>query len=92
VYAEALDEPIGGLALINLDSRAISYRGTGGSVEWDVARQDQWPQRLAAWQSEVQQALREIAAGDARINLELAAGDERPLSILSRIEEYKRAH
>jgi len=100
VYAEALGEsvvesvgePIGGLALINLDSRAISYRGTGGSVEWDVARQEQWPERLAEWRAEVQRALRQIAAGDARINLQLAVGDERPLSILSRIEEYKRAH
>ena len=92
VYADALEETIGGLALINLDSRSISYKGTGGSVEWDVARQDQWPQRLEAWRGEVHQALREIAAGDVRINLLLSADEGRPLNILSRLEEHKRAY
>jgi hypothetical protein len=61
-------------------------------VEWDAARRDEWPQRLAAWRGEVHQALREIAAGDGRINLLLTADEGRPLSILSRLEEYKRAH
>ena len=92
VYAEAIEEAVGGLALINIDSRSIIYKGTGGSVHWDAARQDQWPQRLAAWRDEVQQALREIAAGDVRINLLLTADEGRPLGILSRLEEYKRAN
>ena len=92
VYADALQETIGGLALINLDSRAISYKGTGGSVEWDVARRDQWPQRLATWRGEVHQALRDIAAGDVRINLQLSAEAGRYLNILSRLEEHKRAY
>ena len=92
VYADALEDAVGGLALINIDSRSISYQGTGGSVEWDAARRDDWPQRLAAWRGEVHQALREIAAGDGRINLLLTADEGRPLGILSRLEEYKRAH
>ncbi len=92
VYAEALQESIGGLALINLDSRSISYKGTGGSVAWDVGRRDQWPQRLAAWRDEVHRALREIAAGDVRINLQLSAEAGRHLNILSRLEEHKRAY
>jgi len=92
VYADVLQETVGGLALINIDSRSISYKGTGGSVEWDVARQDEWPQRLYAWRGEVHRALREIAAGDVRINLLLTADAGRPLAILSRIEEIKRAH
>ena len=92
VYADVLQETVGGLALINIDSRSISYKGTGGSVEWDVARQDEWPQRLDAWRGEVHRALREIAAGDVRINLLLTADAGRPLAILSRIEEIKRAH
>ena len=92
VYADALQESIGGLALINLDSRSISYKGTGGSVEWDAARQDQWSQRLEAWRADVHRALRELAAGDVRINLQLSADERRPLSILSRIEEHVRAH
>jgi len=92
VYADALQETVGGLALINIDSRSVSYKGTGGSVEWDAARREQWPERLQAWRDEVQQALREIAAGDGRINLLLTADEGRPLGILSRLEEYKRAH
>lgn len=92
VYSNALNEETGGLALINLDSRAISYKGTGGSVAWDSARQDQWTERLAAWQATVQRALREIAAGDARINLQLSTADARSLRILRRDEEYERAH
>jgi len=91
VYADALQETIGGLALINLDSRTITYKGTGGSVPWDVARRDEWPQRLATWRDEVHRALREIAAGDVRINLLLTAAEGRPLGILSRLEEVKRA-
>ena len=35
---DALESAVGGLALINIDSRSISYQGTGGSVEWDAAR------------------------------------------------------
>ena len=92
VYADALHENIGGLALINIDSRSISYKGTGGSVEWDAARQDEWPQRLQAWYEVVHQALREMAAGDVRINLLLTADAARPLGILSRVEELKRAN
>jgi probable DNA repair protein len=92
VYADAVEEAVGGLALINIDSRSIIYKGTGGSVEWDVARQDQWPERLQAWRDEVHQALAEFAAGDVRINLHLTADEGRPLGILSRLEEYKRAY
>ena len=92
VYADALQETVGGLALINIDSRSINYKGTGGSVEWDAARRDQWSERLQAWRDEVHEALREIAAGDGRINLLLTADEGRPLGILSRLEEYKRAH
>jgi ATP-dependent helicase/nuclease subunit B len=92
VYADALDTTIGGLALINLDRREISYKGTGGSVEWDAARKEQWPERIAAWRRAVHLSLQEIAAGDVRINLHLSADQARPFSILSRVEEYKRGH
>ena len=91
VYADALAATVGGLAIINIDSRSISYKGTGGSVEWDAARQGTWPVRLKAWRDEVRQALREIAAGDVRVNLLLTADEARPLGILSRLEELKRA-
>lgn len=92
VYADALDSRIGGIAFVNIDSRSISYKGTGGSVPWDAARRDSWEERLAAWRDEVHEALREIAAGDVRVNLLLTAEEGRPLGVLSRLEEMKRAH
>jgi probable DNA repair protein len=92
VYADALDTRIGGIAFVNIDSRSISYKGTGGSVPLDTARQDTWEERLEAWREEVHEALREIATGDVRVNLLLTAEEGRPLGILSRLEELKRAH
>ena len=92
VYADALEDVVGGLALINIDSRSISYKGTGGSSEWDEQRRDAWPERRAAWKEDVQHALGEIAAGDVRANLLMTADEGRPLAILSRLEELKRAH
>jgi hypothetical protein len=91
VYADALESRIGGIAFVNIDSRSISYKGTGGSVPWDAARRDSWEERLSAWVEEVHEALREIAAGDVRVNLLFTAEEGRPLGILSRLEEMKRA-
>ena len=88
-YAETLDEPIGGLALINLDSRQIVYKGTGEGTHWHSERDGPWEERLAAWRGEVREALAALAAGDARLNLALSAADARPLAILSRIEERR---
>jgi hypothetical protein len=90
VYACALDESIGGLVLINIDSRSIIYSGAGADVPWDKKRADQWPERLAAWQEKVTNAMGQIAKGDARINLSLPSDKTRPLSILSRFEERSR--
>ncbi len=90
VYACALDESIGGLVLVNIDSRSIIYSGAGADVPWDRKRADQWPERLAAWQEKVANAMRQIARGDARINLSLPGDKTRPLSILSRFEERSR--
>ena len=92
VYADALQEEIGGIALINVDSRSISYKGAGGSVEWDPLDGADWPMRLADWRALVHEALQEIAAGDVRINLLLSSAEGRRLNILSRLEEQKRAH
>lgn len=90
VYACALDERIGGLVLMNIDSRTILYKGTGASVDWDAKRAGQWSERLAAWQERVSNAMRQIAKGDARINLNLPSDQTRPLNILSRFEERRR--
>jgi len=90
VYACALDERIGGLVLINIDSRMILYKGTGASGEWHAKGADQWPDRLTAWKESVAGAMRQIAKGDARLNLNLPTEATRPLNILSRFEERRR--
>ena len=95
VYSSALGEDIGGLALINIDSRGIDYKVVGGSscVEMANAKADPeaWPQSLAEWQSEVDVALRQLAAGDVRINMRHGTQEGRPFGLLSRIEELRRA-
>lgn len=90
VYTCALDEDIGGLVLINIDSRSIIYKGTGASVPWDTKRADQWTERLTGWQENVAGAMQQIAKGDVRINLNLPRDKSRPLNILSRFEERIR--
>jgi len=90
VYACALEESIGGLVLVNIDSRSIIYSGAGADVPWDKKCADLWPERLAAWQEKVARAMRQIARGDVRINLSMPSDKTRPLSILNRFEERSR--
>jgi ATP-dependent helicase/nuclease subunit B len=89
VYAAAVNEPVGGLVLINVDGRDIVYRGAGG--EWDRSPPGQWQGRLDGWKQRVDDALAGIAAGDVRLNTALPTDDSRPLAVLSRVEEVKRA-
>lgn len=90
VYAAALDEPVGGLLLINVDSRGIVYRGVGNDVPWNPLGAREWTDRLAEWSRAVDDAIADIAAGDARINVALTTEQSRPLSVLSRAQELKR--
>lgn len=90
VYAMAAGEPIGGLALINIDSRAITYKGTGGSVDWDPKRRADWAERLAAWIKNADSALHKLAMGDIRIDVYELEQESGSLAILSRVEELKR--
>ena len=91
VYASAIEEQVGGVVLINIDSRTILYKGTGASGEWDTKGAELWPERLDAWKEKVAGAMQQIARGDARINLSLPIEETRPLNILSRFEERARA-
>lgn len=91
VYADALQADVGGLVLINVDSRVISYKGAG--VEggpWKALGEAEWTKALDSWKSLVSDALQNISAGDVRINLLHSASEGRPLNILSRKEEQKR--
>lgn len=91
VYANALGPDVGGLVLINVDSRVISYKGAG--VEggpWKALGEAEWTNALDSWRSLADDALHNIRAGDVRINLLHSASEGRPLNILSRKEEQKR--
>jgi hypothetical protein len=90
VYASAIDAEVGGLVLINVDSRAIIYKGAGGSVDWDRLPTELWPMRLAGWKKIVDNALAQLAAGDVRLNTAQTALESRRLNVLSRVEEIKR--
>ncbi len=91
VYARAVDEPVGGLLLLNIDSREIVYKGAGGSVPWGRIDADDWPSTLASWCAQVDRNIAALAAGDHRLNLLLNRDKVRPLAVLSRVEEIRRA-
>lgn len=91
VYAAALAEEVGALALFNIGSRAILYKGVAGSVYWNNVVQTDWHDMLRHWTQLVHTAMEQIGAGDVRINLQLSAEQSRPLNVLSRAEEHKRA-
>jgi probable DNA repair protein len=91
VYAEALSADIAGLALINVDSRAINYKGAGREGgPWKARDEDAWVATLDSWRMLVREAMQGIADGDVRIDLLHSASEGRPLNILSRKEEQKR--
>jgi len=82
VYALALGEAVGELAIVNLDSRGISMRSTQSVESWD--------QSFAAWSREVDNAIHGLASGDARVNIALSTEQGRALNVLSRFEELRR--
>lgn len=91
VYAAALDRAIGGLALVNVAGSGIRYRGIGSSVEWNTLAPEVWQERLASWKKRVDEAIGRFAEGDVRVNTTRSTDDNRPLNLLSRTEELRRA-
>lgn len=92
VYACALEEAIGGLALVNLGGSRIVYRGTGSSVEWGTLEPGAWAARLDAWRERVDAAIAELADGDVRVDVTRSHDEARPLSLLSRVAELRPWH
>ena len=86
VYAESIDAPIGGLALVNIDSREISYRTAGDGWQPD----DTWPDTLREWRQQLSSVVDDFAGGDTRVDTSQLSSDARPLAILSRFEEQSR--
>jgi len=93
VYAYAIPGLIRGLVIANLDARQVTYIGAGDDESWSILadKQNNWSDKLAAWMNEVQLHAGQISKGDARVNLQLPTKDARPLAVLSRIAELKRA-
>ncbi len=90
VYAAALDRDVGALALANLASSGIRYRGIGRPTEWGGLEAEDWERKLDGWKARVDDALRRFAAGDVSVNVSLPSDATRPLSLMSRVEELKR--
>jgi len=85
-YAMALDTAISAVALVNVDSRAISFEGAGRGY----AKSDDWETSLAAWKDLVRSACRTMSAGDVRINAAQGVQDARPFNLLTRYTELLR--
>ncbi len=86
VYACALEDPVGGLALVNIDTRQISIDGAGR----DLTPELNWDDVLAQWKSQVRITASQLRGGDVRINGLQNTQATRPLSLLSRIGELRR--
>lgn len=89
VYAIALQRAVGGLVLVNIDSRTITYKGTGSSVPWNPMGDEHWVERFNLWQQRVDQELARFAAGDVRVYVEFPGQQSKALNILSRVEDFR---
>lgn len=85
-YACALDVPISLLALVNIDSREVSFDGAGPEST-DLAT---WSDTLADWMRNVVVACEDLSRGDVRINRAQSIKDARPFNLLSRYTELHR--
>lgn len=85
-YALALDDPVSAVALVNIDSREMSFSGAGhGYTDSTV-----WDETLARWKSLVRAGCRELSAGDVRIDATQTVKDARDVNLLSRYTELLR--
>jgi len=88
VYACATEAPVSALALVNVDSREITFDGAGLGYS-DV---DEWPELLQQIKTQIAAACDEIAGGDVRLNIEQGIKSARPLNLLTRYTELRRDH
>ena len=83
VYATLPNEPVGALALFNVDSRETLIDGAGPALQ----ETPDWNDRLQEWKATVFDLAEQIALGDVRLNGKLSSRDSAPLALLSRIAE-----
>jgi len=85
-YASAIEDPVSALALVNIDSREVSFDGAGrgytGDTDWDT-----W---LADWKQHVRVACTDLSLGDVRVNGVQGVNDARQFNLLSRFTELRR--
>ena len=86
VYASAMRAPVGGIGLLNIDSRSIALDAFGRAelpgADWDA--------RLAEWQDAVARTAAQMATGDVRVGRWQTAKSARSLGLLSRYQELLR--
>lgn len=87
VYAHAMREPVGGIALLNIDSRAIVLDAAGREFTPDL----DWDAALLEWKQRVVVAASQLAAGDVRISWQQTVQAARPFALLSRYQELLHA-
>ncbi len=85
-YACALDDPIAAVALVNIDSREVSFDGAGRGYTDEAG----WHDSLADWQRQVRTACRDLSLGDVRMNRLQGVKDARYFNLLSRYTELRR--
>jgi hypothetical protein len=86
-YACAVDAPVAGLALANVDSRAVGFHGVGDGF----GGPEDWQEKLASWTALVHSACADLARGDVGINARQSVEDARGLNLLSRFTELRNA-
>lgn len=86
VYASAVHDPVAGLGLVNVDSRAVDIDAAGRAFAADL----DWDAALDKWKHQVQVAVAELQQGDVRIDGLQTIQAARTLGLLSRIQELRR--
>lgn len=86
VYASATEVKVSALALVNVDSREVSFDGAGrGYTDFDA-----WPELLASVKADISAACVNLESGDVRVNIEQGVQSARTLNLLSRYTELRR--
>lgn len=85
-YACALRGSVSAVALVNIDTREVSFAGAGRGYTNETA----WPDTLAEWKRLVKVACQNLSRGDTRINAAQGVQDARAFNLLSRYTELRR--
>ncbi len=86
VYAAAIEAPVAAVALVNIDSREISFVGAGRGYVYEQG----WSDLLEELKNQIHDACNDLQAGDVRILLEQGVTAARPLNLLTRYTELLR--